>query len=103
MGAAVTQALVEAIGGQGTIIMTQGALGPYRCAGPRQGLPIGHRKFPDVDVLDNQPADWDVTKTRGFGKPAHQVPEIDAAFFHNDDMALAAASVMEARGRDRGS
>jgi ribose transport system substrate-binding protein len=27
MGAAVTQALVDAIGGEGTIIMTQGALG----------------------------------------------------------------------------
>ena len=26
-------------------------------------------------------------------------PKIDAAFFHNDDMALAAASVMKAHGR----
>ena len=43
MGAAVTQALVEAIDGQGTIIMTQGALGHTRRAGTRHRIPIRHR------------------------------------------------------------
>ena len=46
MGASVTQALVDAIGGKGTIIMTQGALGPHRRAGPRQGLRVGGREVP---------------------------------------------------------
>ena len=44
MGAAVTQALVDAIGGQGTIIMTQGALGHTGAQGRAQRLPIGHRQ-----------------------------------------------------------
>ena len=41
MGASVTQALVDAIDGEGTMIMTQGALGPHRRAGPRARLRIG--------------------------------------------------------------
>ena len=46
MGAAVTQALVDAIGGQGTIIMTQGALGHTGAQGRAQGISIGHRQVP---------------------------------------------------------
>ena len=42
MGAAVTKALVDAIGGEGTIIMTQGALGHTGAQG-RARVPIGHR------------------------------------------------------------
>jgi ribose transport system substrate-binding protein len=51
-------------------------------------------------VLDEQPADWDVTKAaRIWETLLTKYPKIDAAFFHNDDMALAACKVMQARGR----
>jgi len=51
-------------------------------------------------VLDTQPADWDVSKTaRLWETYLTKYPQIDAAFFHNDDMALAAANIMKARGR----
>ena len=46
MGAAVTQALVDAMGGQGTIIMTQGALGHTGAQGRAQRISIGHRQVP---------------------------------------------------------
>ena len=53
-------------------------------------------------VLDTQPADWDVTKaTRIWDSLLTKYPDISAAFFHNDDMALAAQNVMKARGRDK--
>jgi ribose transport system substrate-binding protein len=100
MGAVVTRALVEAIGGQGTIIMTQGALGHTGAQGRARGFESVLANFPDVEVLSTEPADWDVSKTTQLWETyLNTFPKIDAAFFHNDDMALAAASVMEAHGR----
>lgn len=102
MGAAVTQALVDAIGGKGTITMTQGALGHTGAQGRARGFKSVIEKYPDIEVLDEQPADWDVTKaTRIWDSLLTKHADISAAFFHNDDMALAAANVMRARGRDK--
>jgi ribose transport system substrate-binding protein len=101
MGAAVTQALVDAIGGKGKIVMTQGALGHTGAQGRARGFKSVVEKFPDIEVLDEQPADWDVTKaTRIWDSLLTKHSQIDAAFFHNDDMALAAQNVMKARGRE---
>ena len=102
MGASVTQALVDAIGGKGTIIMTQGALGHTGAQGRAKGFHSVVDKYPDIKVLDEQPADWDVTKvSRIWDSLLTKHPDISAAFFHNDDMALAAYNVMKARGRDK--
>jgi ribose transport system substrate-binding protein len=102
MGASVTQALVDAIGGKGTITMTQGALGHTGAQGRARGFKSVIEKYPDIEVLDEQPADWDVTKaTRIWDSLLTKHSDISAAFFHNDDMALAAANVMRARGRDK--
>ena len=100
MGASVTQALVDAIGGKGTIIMTQGALGHTGAQGRARGFQSIMKKYPDIKVLDTQPADWDVTKTsRLWDSLLNKYKDISAAYFHNDDMALAAYNVMKARGR----
>src|SRR5580658_1063942 len=100
MGASVTQALVNAINGEGTIVMTQGALGHTGAQGRAKGFHEVVSKFPKIQVLDEQPADWDVTKVaRIWETLLTKYPKIDAAFFHNDDMALAAYKVMQAKGR----
>src|SRR5271154_33785 len=100
MGASVTQALVNAINGEGTIVMTQGALGHTGAQGRARGFKSVVSKFPKIQVLDEQPGDWDVTKVaRIWETLLTKYPKIDAAFFHNDDMALAASKVMQAKGR----
>ena len=100
MGASVTQALVDAIGGEGKVIMTQGALGHTGAQGRARGFESVVKKFPKIEVLETQPADWDVTKAvRLWESYLTKYPKIDAAFFHNDDMALAAYNVMKAKGR----
>ncbi len=100
MGAAVTQALVNAINGEGTIVLTQGSLGHTGAQGRAKGFHSVVSKFPNVQVLDEQPADWDVTKVaRIWESLLTKYPKIDAAFFHNDDMALAAYKVMQDKGR----
>jgi ribose transport system substrate-binding protein len=100
MGASVTQTLVDAIGGEGKIIMTQGALGHTGAQGRARGFESVVKKYPKLEVLDTQPADWDVTKVaRIWESLLTKFPKIDAAFFHNDDMALAAYNVMKAHNR----
>src|SRR4051812_48102872 len=102
MGASVTQALVDAIGGKGIMTMTQGALGHTGAQGRARGFDSIIKKYPGIKVLDTTPADWDVTKTaRIWETHLTKYPEIDAAFFHNDDMALAAYNVMKRQNRTK--
>ena len=80
--------------------MTQGALGHTGAQGRAKGFESVVKQFPDIEVLDTQPADWDVSKAaRLWETYLTKYPQIDAAFFHNDDMALAAYNVMKARNR----
>ena len=100
MGASVTQSLMDAINGQGIVTMTQGALGHTGAQGRARGFESVVKKYPKVEVVDTTPGDWDVSKTaRIWETLLTKYPKIDAAYFHNDDMALAAYNVMKAHGR----
>jgi ribose transport system substrate-binding protein len=100
MGASVTQALVNAIGGKGNMVMTWGALGHTGAQGRAKGFYQVVKKYPGIKVLDAQTANWSVTQTARLWEDwLTKYPKIDAAFFHNDDMALAAYNVIKAHGR----
>ena len=100
MGAAVTKALVDAIGGAGTIIMTQGAPGHTGAQGRARGFESVIARHPNIDVLATDHADWDpAIAVQLWESYLDKYPHISAAFFHNDDMALAALEVMRARHR----
>ncbi len=102
MGASVTQALVSALGGKGKIVMTQGALGHTGAQGRARGFESIIKNSPGMEVLDTTPGDWDVSKVSKLWETLlTKYPEIDAAYFHNDDMALAAYNVMKAHGRTK--
>jgi ribose transport system substrate-binding protein len=101
MGSVVTAALVNAMGGGGNITMTQGALGHSGAQGRAKGFHQVADGNANLKLLDEQPADWDVTKVaRIWDSLLTQHADIKGAFFHNDDMALAARNVMEAKGRN---
>jgi ribose transport system substrate-binding protein len=100
MGSVVSAQLMQAIGGKGNVIMTQGALGHTGAQGRAKGFKQVLANYPDVKLLDEQPADWDVTKVaRIWESLLTKHPDIAGGFFHNDDMALAAHNVMKAKGR----
>ncbi len=84
MGASVTQALVNAVNGKGKVIMTQGALGHTGAQGRAKGFNAVVKQYPGARL-------WETYLTK--------YPQIDAAFFHNDDMALAAYNIMKAHNR----
>jgi ribose transport system substrate-binding protein len=100
MGTSVTQALVDALNGEGNIVMTTGPLGFSAVQGRTSAFQSVVKKFPKITVLETAPGDWDVTKTaRIWESWLNKYPKIDAAFFHNDDMALAAYNVMKTHNR----
>jgi hypothetical protein len=82
MGTSVTQALVDAIGGEGNMVMTSGPLGFSAVQGRSKAFESVVKKFPKINVLDTAPADRDVTKTaRILETWLYKYPKIDAAFF----------------------
>ena len=102
MGSAVAQQVAEAMGGEGQIVMTQGALGHTGAQGRAKGFEKVMKNFPKIEVVNKDPADWDVTKVaRIWDTLLTKYPDLKAAFFHNDDMALAARKVMESRGNTK--
>jgi ribose transport system substrate-binding protein len=100
MGSVTANALLTAIGGEGQVVMTQGALGHTGAQGRAKGFMQVLANFPNVELVDEQPADWDVTKVaRIWDSLLTKFPDLKGGFFHNDDMALAANNVIKAKGR----
>ena len=100
MGSAVTQALITAIGGKGNIVETWGAYGHTGAQGRNKGFQATVAKFPGIKVLATDTGNWDVVQTARLWEDwlNKYAGKIDAAFFHNDDMALAAATVIQRHG-----
>lgn len=101
MGSVTATALLTAMGGSGQVAMTQGALGHSGAQGRAEGFRQVLANYPNVELVDEQPADWDVTKVaRIWDALLTRFPDLKGGFFHNDDMALAAGNVMRAKGRE---
>jgi ribose transport system substrate-binding protein len=104
MGSVVTDALINKIGGKGNVIMTQGALGHTGAQGRAAGFKQSVEKYPDITVLAEDPADWDVNKVASLWEDylvKYPSGQIQGGMFHNDDMALAAYNVIKNAGRDQ--
>jgi ribose transport system substrate-binding protein len=95
----VVQALVTKMGGKGKIAQTWGRQGHTGAQGRAQGFYNILRDYPDIEVVDDQPGDWDVNRTTEIWEIiVKRHPDLNAAFLHNDDMALAAQLVVERAG-----
>jgi ribose transport system substrate-binding protein len=104
MGSVVTDALFQQIGGKGNVIMTQGAVGHTGAMGRAEGFRQTLAKYPEITLLAEDPADWDVNKVAKLWEDylvKYPSGQIQAGFFHNDDMALAAARVIKNAGREK--
>ncbi|MFW6139133.1 MAG: sugar ABC transporter substrate-binding protein [Spirochaetota bacterium] len=101
MGSAVTEYLCKKINYKGNIVHTQGALGHTGAQGRAKGFHQVISKYPDIKVIDETPCNWSAEKTRSvWSDLLVKYNRIDAGFFHNDDMALAAYSALKAAGRE---
>lgn len=97
-----TEALVQAIGGKGKVVHTQGALAHSGAQLRAKGFHTVISKYPEIEVIDEQPGDWDIAKVgRIWDDLLTRYPEIDGAFCHNDDMAMAAVQAIKRSGQNR--
>ncbi len=102
MGSVVTEALCKKIGYKGNIVHTQGRLTHTGAQGRTRGFHKAVEKYPDVKVIDETPGDWDGAKVQQIWRDLLvKYDKIDAGFFDNDDMALAAYSAIRAAGREK--
>lgn len=101
MAETVAETLFKALGGAGNVIMTQGALGHSGAQKRAAGFERALKRYPNVKLLAQDTAEWDVNKTAKLWEDyLVKFPKVDAAFFHSDDMALAASRVIRNAGRD---
>ena len=101
-GEQATEAVVKAMGYKGKIVHTQGALAHSGARLRAKGFHNIVGKYPGIEVIDEQPGDWDINKV---GKIWDDLlvkhDRIDGAFLHNDDMAMAAVQAVKRSGQKR--
>jgi ribose transport system substrate-binding protein len=100
MGETVAKQLFDAIGGEGEVIHTQGALAHTGAQGRAVGFNNMLKQYPNITVVDETPGDWKIDQVATLWQDLLQrYPDVKGGFFHSDDMALAAASVVDAAGK----
>jgi ribose transport system substrate-binding protein len=99
MGTTVAEELFKAINYEGKVIHTQGQLGHTGAQGRAEGFHAAVAKYPKIEVVDETPGNWDPNETATLWQDLLQrYPDVVGGFFHSDDMALGAASVVEQAG-----
>jgi ribose transport system substrate-binding protein len=99
MGSTVANELFKAIGGEGQVIHTQGLLSHTGAQGRAEGFHQTLANYPKIEVVDETPGDWKQDQVASLWQDLLQrFPNVKGGFFHSDDMALAARSVIEAAG-----
>jgi ribose transport system substrate-binding protein len=99
MSESVVAKLVEKMGGAGKIAHIGGQPGHTGAQARGQGFLNVVARFPDVEVVDDQPADWNTDKAAQLTESVlNRHPDLKAIFADNDDMALAARQAVENAG-----
>lgn len=99
MAASVMNVVVAKMGGAGKISHLGGQPGHTGAQARGQGFLNIVAQYPDIEVVDDQPADWDVAKAAQITESVlNRHPDLKAIFADNDDMALAARQVVENAG-----
>ena len=100
MGFTVATELFKAIGGEGEVIHTQGALAHTGAQGRARGFAAALEGYPNIKVVDEQPGDWKAEQVATLWQDLLvRFPDVVGGFFHSDDMALAARSVIDSAGK----
>ncbi len=99
MAASVMNKVVEKMGGAGKISHIGGQPGHTGAQARGQGFLNIVAQYPDIEVVDDQPADWNVDTAAQLTEAVlNRAPDLAAIFADNDDMALAARQVVENAG-----
>lgn len=97
-GEQAADALAEAIGEQGEILVLQGIAGSSASRDRGKGFREGIAKYPNITVVAEQTANFDRTEGLDVATNLLQAnPNVTAIFAENDEMALGAIEALGAR------
>lgn len=101
-GEQAAQALADAIGGEGEIIVLQGVAGTSASRERGEGFKKGLEAFPNIKVVAEQTAGFDRTQGLNVATNLLQAhPNVKAIFAENDEMALGALEALgDKAGKD---
>ncbi len=100
-GRLAAQALAEAIGEEGQVIVLQGVAGTSASRERGQGFDEGIAEFPGIEVVAKQPADFDRTQGLDVATNLMQAnSDVVGIFAENDEMALGAVQALGDRAGD---
>jgi len=94
-GTQAADALAEAIGEKGDVIVLQGVPGTSASRDRGAGFSEGIAKYPDINVVASQPANFD--RAQGLDVATNLLqshPDVVAIFAENDEMALGAIQAL---------
>lgn len=101
MGLQVSRALFDSVGGQGTVVETQGPAAFTGAQERHRGFEAALEEYPGMELLETDFGNWDVNRARTLWESyLNRFPQIDCGYFHNDDMAFAAIEAINAAGRE---
>ncbi|WP_406477573.1 substrate-binding domain-containing protein [Streptomyces sp. NBC_01615] len=89
------KAMAEKLGGKGKIVILQGLAGTSASRERGAGFAEGLKAYPGIEVVAQQPADFD--RTKGLDVMANLLqahPDIQGVFAENDEMALGAIKAL---------
>ncbi|MGD8151030.1 substrate-binding domain-containing protein [Ornithinimicrobium sp. Y1694] len=94
-GRQAAEALAEAMGGEGKVIVLQGVAGTSASRDRGQGFEEGIAEFDGIEVVAMQPANFD--RTQGLDVATNLLeshPDVTGIFAENDEMALGALQAL---------
>ncbi|MDR2456107.1 MAG: substrate-binding domain-containing protein [Deltaproteobacteria bacterium] len=94
------QYVVDAIGGKGNVVILEGPIGTSAQLDRLEGNLNVLKKYPDVKILAQKPANWNREQALSTMENWLQTypDQINGVISHNDEMALGAIQAMEAKG-----
>ena len=99
MSVSVMNVVVQKMGGAGKISHIGGQPGHTGAQARGQGFLNVVAQYPDIEVVDDQPGDWNVDTAAQLTEAVlNRHPDLTGLFADNDDMALAGRQVIENAG-----
>lgn len=99
-GKMAMEALAEAIGKKGEIMIIRGPIGNSAEVGRTAGISEVLAALPEIQVVTDEPADWDREKAMKLTEnKLSSHPNIVGVMAQNDEMALGAQKAIEAAGK----
>ena len=101
-GQVIADRIAEELGGEGNVVIIESTVGAARGVKLQNGFRSRlEEKYPNIKVLDSQPADWNMEKAQNLMNDylTKYGDEIDAVFAHNDQMAEGAGMAVQNAGK----